>query len=109
MPVYIELFHGRQDPKQQLDDWGELGPVLGPYPFVHTTYACELKLGGKDILNIHFEMVYYGGMYYGDWSVFGTDAFRKSAELRRRLEPYQESKARITGRAVLKPAKLRRH
>ena len=29
--VYLHLFHGRAEPDQSLDDWGEQGPVLGPF------------------------------------------------------------------------------
>jgi hypothetical protein len=44
MPVYLHLFHGRKSPDEQLDDWGEDGPVLGPLKYVHTTYARDLKV-----------------------------------------------------------------
>jgi len=74
--LYLRLFHGRSDPNQEMDDWGSDGPILGPYLFCHTTYNCHLKLGrpddGRDELYIAgFDMVFYGGVYYGDWSVFG--------------------------------------
>ena len=70
---YLRLFHGRSDPQQSLDDWGDDGPIFGPYDFVHTTYADRIKLGNEDdhLLRIVEGLVYYGGMYYGDWSVFG--------------------------------------
>lgn len=30
MSYYLHLFHGRKDPNQQMDDWGEDGPYIGP-------------------------------------------------------------------------------
>lgn len=72
--IYIRLFHGRTDPEQQMDDWGTDGPVLGPYEFAHTTYGWDIKLGKPDgncdELFLHEDMLYYDGVYYGDWSVF---------------------------------------
>jgi hypothetical protein len=54
MPAYIELFHGRTDPKEELEDWGSPGPIFGPLQFVHTTYACHIKFNYADVLK--FEM-----------------------------------------------------
>jgi len=74
MAVYIRLFHARKDPNEDLDDWGFDGPVFGPYDWAHTTYAMHLKLGRKDgtlhELFVDEDMLYYGGAWYGDWSVF---------------------------------------
>lgn len=78
--LYIRLFHGRSDPEQDMDDWGSDGPVFGPYRFVHTTYQYHLKLGCEDgtcvELFLHEDMLFYGGVYYGDWSVFDENAYR---------------------------------
>jgi len=76
--LYIRLFHGRTDPKQEMDDWGSDGPILGPYQYAHTTYNCCLKLGKPDgscdeLYIVAPDMVFYDGVYYGDWSVFGSD------------------------------------
>ena len=74
--LYLKLFHGRNDPAQDMDDWGFDGPVFGPYDFIHTTYACHLKMGRNDgdidNLRIVGDMVFYAGNYYGDWSVYGN-------------------------------------
>ena len=80
--LYIRLFHGRTDPNQDMDDWGTDGPVLGPYIFAHTTYASHLKLGRPDghcdELYVHAEdMVFYDGVYYGDWSIFNQDTLKE--------------------------------
>jgi len=73
--LYLKLFHGRNDPAQNMDDWGFDGPVFGPHQFVHTTYANFIKMvntdGETDELHIVGpDMVYYDKSYYGDWSVY---------------------------------------
>lgn len=94
MPVYLELFHGTESPdRSQLDGWGEQGPILGPLAYVHTTYAgdlkcCPLDPDGKPNefasadLQVTAEcLLFYDGMYYGDWSVTdGAWAMRSKAE-----------------------------
>jgi len=94
--VYLRLFHGRTDPAQQMDDWGSDGPILGPYLFCHTTYSCHLKLGrpdgGCDELHIAAtDLLYYGGVYYGDWSVFGEAELKEDGF---ELSVYDPEKAR---------------
>ena len=68
--LYIRLFHGRNHKDEDLDDWGFDGPIFGPYDFVHTTYACHIRMGDAHELRIVEDMVFYDGKYYGDWSVF---------------------------------------
>jgi len=80
--LYIRLFHGRTDPKQEMDDWGSDGPILGPYKFAHTTYSSILKLGKPDgscdeLYIVGPDMVFYDGVFYGDWSVFGEAEFKQ--------------------------------
>jgi hypothetical protein len=58
-----------------MDDWGEEGPIFGPYRHIHTTYAVDIKLGSvdgddRDELLIENAMVYYDGKWHGDWSAF---------------------------------------
>jgi hypothetical protein len=88
MSVYLQLYHGRQDPKEQLDDWGFEGPILGPFPFVHMTYMTTISVGDgpSDELEIDKEgLISYQGCLYGDFSVIGdlkgpTDEFQKRWE-----------------------------
>lgn len=72
--LYIRLFHGRIDAEQDMDDWGSDGPIFGPYKFVHTTYKNFVKLGKPDDdcdeLFLVDDMLFYDGVYYGDWSAF---------------------------------------
>lgn len=99
VPVYLNLFHGRDDPEQNMDDWGFRGPTLGPMLYVQVTYMCEIKFSmereafikafpdiaaewmAKGFSNIHndwiehhisaidHDLIPYDGKFYGDWSV----------------------------------------
>jgi hypothetical protein len=79
--LYLQLFHGRPDPRKAMENWGENGPVFGPYAYAHTTYASDIRMGGLkadyddvDTLFISTnDLVYYDGMWYGDWSVFASE------------------------------------
>ena len=78
--LYIRLFHGRSDPEQDMDDWGSDGPVFGPCQFVHTTYSSLVRLGSGDgscdeLFTVE-DMLYYDGVYYGDWSIFDEQTLR---------------------------------
>lgn len=72
-PMYLHLFHGRTSPAQELDDWGADGPVLKIEGF-HVTYLSTYRIGvpgENDWEDLHFveDLLYYNGMYYGDWSI----------------------------------------
>ena len=93
--VYLELFHGRADPTQNMGDWGDQGPVFGPFEGVHTTYAEDIKLviAGDNCgaLAVVDDLVYYAGRYYGDWTVMGADQL--TADLRMRLQAFDQAQA----------------
>ena len=95
--IYIELFHGRKPIDKEMDEWGEPGPVFGPYSFAHTTYLCEIKLGtpndDPDILSVQGDLVYYDGWWYGDWSVFTEDVL--TSDGKKLIEPFDRSKAEL--------------
>lgn len=84
--VYIKLFHGRQSPDEELDDWGFEGPVLGPFPYSHITYGYHLKFGaGLEIGSVFIEELFLRdellecfGSLYGDFSVFDEAALKDS-------------------------------
>jgi len=104
--LYLELFHGRPDPAQEMEDWGEQGPVFGPLQYLHTTYAYHvefmLKNGECGELWIIDDMIYYDGFWYGDWSVF--DAGEEHNEALKRLQPYSEEKAQRPEPALENPS-----
>jgi hypothetical protein len=83
--VYLELYHGRKHPDEDLEDWGSQGPVLGPLNHVVTTYLHTIRLlrytdeNGKTLtgdecvecfMAVYDDMIYYDGVFYGDWAVF---------------------------------------
>lgn len=92
--VFLRLFHGRDDPDQEMDDWGFEGPILGPLRYVHITYMSDVKfemersaferffpeefkkyhaqfpqewIEGQ--LDVAHGLIAYGGKFYGDLSV----------------------------------------
>lgn len=81
MSVYLYLFHGRRDTNKDMEHWGDEGPVLGPFDWVHTTYGWEVKAGHDGDADAEFSlidgMVLYGGVYYGDWSVFDGETMER--------------------------------
>jgi hypothetical protein len=83
--MYLALFHGRDDRKEQMHQFGFAGPLLGPLLYCHTTYLFDIKIMfetvedarlccGSDeqdvILSVVDDMIYFENAYYGDWSVF---------------------------------------
>ena len=98
MSVYIELLHGRKIIGKSMPDWGMDGPVLGPFDWVHTTYASHIR-GGRDVeCVIEFFLVkgliLYDGIYYGDWSVISHETVEACHGLKMRLQAPDEKKAR---------------
>lgn len=94
--MYIEMFHGRKDPDQRMDDWGELGPIFGPFSYVHITYASDIKFPDDNYLNIHDGLVFYDGMYYGDFNLIDNNEFENGKCgncLRDRHEKFEQEKA----------------
>ena len=71
--VYINLYHGRTYPEQDIDDWGSEGPTLGPFSQVQVTYLYNIRAldadGAYHFFTIIEDMVLYDGVYYGDWSI----------------------------------------
>ncbi len=69
---YLMLWHGRTNPEEELSNWGEAGPVFGPFLYFQMTYGIEIKFAREDghRLSVVHGLVYYDGMYYGDWSFF---------------------------------------
>jgi len=86
--MYLGLFHGRDEPKQKMDDWGFKGPMIGPLRWVHTTYTQTIKIAFESVSDAarffsahhaeHFmeldgDLLVFAGKYYGDWTVFVVD------------------------------------
>ena len=94
--LYIRLFHGRTDTNQDMNNWGSDGPVFGPYEFSHTTYTTVIRLGksdgDSDSLYLYEDMLYYNGVYYGDWSVFTDETLKKGEFV---ITAFEQSKANL--------------
>jgi hypothetical protein len=93
--VALELFHGRKEPTEQLENWGFRGPVF-LVDYVHVTYLTDIKLGvpepaGDGDLRYVDDVVYYDGAYYGDWSVCSPELLED--EQWGRVEIYDAAKA----------------
>jgi hypothetical protein len=69
--MYIHFFHGRKSIEEEMNDWGENGPVI-EIDFTSWTYG-SLKLHDKDWDFIFVRQVEglipIGDMYYGDFEI----------------------------------------
>lgn len=87
--LYIGLFHGRDDPTADMDDWGFNGPMI-PVIAVHGTYMSNLRLHFANIdhasefsekshgevcddewqhVAMNGDLISYDGKFYGDFSI----------------------------------------
>ena len=98
--IFIHLYHGRKDPEQQMEDWGEDGPVIGPFDWFHGTYFSTFNFGTTkdgalwwlgDNKGFPEGLIYYDGMYYGDFEIVSTD----DRKLVINAEPFSEKRAGI--------------
>ena len=78
MSVHLRLFHGRNSPDQDMEDWGFDGPTIGPLEFVHVTYLCDLKFAMPydtaaeffpDVAAQHAKMMHRNGVTNDAWLV----------------------------------------
>lgn len=92
--LYLGLYNGRRSKKEEVEDWGTDGPLIGPIETCHEVGGCELTLtlaktadikAHAKIAKIYngFEMalpidggeyIKIGRIYYGDWSFFTVKA-----------------------------------
>jgi hypothetical protein len=94
--LYLELYHGRNDPDVDMEDWGFEGPVLGPLKFIHFTYHSHYRvelLNGEatDPISYYDDMIFYDGKWYGDWSIVPADMAQQT--LKKRLAKFDPGKA----------------
>jgi hypothetical protein len=73
--MYLRLYHGRTDPRQEMDDWGFVGPTFGPLSCYVHTYCCTFRIHGdcdtsEVWLEKHDDMIRWDGCFYGDMEVF---------------------------------------
>jgi len=73
--LYVRLYHGRNDPTEELKDWGFDGPTFGPLTGVVLTYVTTIRLHGESNdeelwLKVSNDLIEWDGKFYGDWEVF---------------------------------------
>lgn len=81
-PVYLHMFHGRDNKESDIDGWGFNGPTIGPLDWVHMTYMCHLRgqfqdgheakkfgLDQEFDFRINEDCLEFDGKLYGDWSI----------------------------------------
>ena len=80
----MELYHGRTDPEQDMQDWGSQGPVLF-VDGVTVTYGGSIRImfTGQDDYEFLEEylledMFFYDGVYYGDFAFQPVDSGRQN-------------------------------
>ena len=82
--MYLKLLHGRSTIDEEMDDWGNDGPWIGPLAWFHCTYLANVGVGftgGEELaamgtsndfpspMSLHEGLLYYDGIYYGDWEL----------------------------------------
>jgi hypothetical protein len=92
--VFLELFHGRETVDEEMEDFGSQGPVIGPLPFLHTTYGDCLKFG-EGMVGLVQGLIFYDGIFYGDWSVISEDLVQATPSLKCRVEAFDETKTTL--------------
>lgn len=104
MSVYISLFHGRNDPDLVMEDWGEPGPLLGPFEWIQVTYLNNIRAeyidkSGKSMearFAIVDDMVYYDGMYYGDFDILSASRLSTRDMKKSMAEQFDQSLSTVT-------------
>lgn len=110
MSLYIRLFHGRDYPEEELDDWGHDGPVLGPFDDMSVTYLSSIRFfEGIHEYWVHVEndLFFYDGKYYGDWSIFPKNTSPKEIDGFTVERPIQSKFDKDTPQYVAERAKRR--
>jgi hypothetical protein len=71
--LYLHLYHGRNTPDENLEDWGFRGPTFGPLDYFHITYLTTFRFAREDLdcdLATAQDLFVFDGAYYGDLVVF---------------------------------------
>lgn len=90
----MKRFKGSSRSGREFVDAGQDGPTFR-FTYVHTTYGDDLKIETldehEDYFTVFEGMVYYDGMFYGDWSVYSED----SPDAPNECETFDQKKARL--------------
>ena len=97
--VFVSLYHGREDPDEDMEAWGVEGPIF-LFQYMHMVYR-SLFFGEEleDISALFVkkgnpsDLIYYDGVYYGDMMI-GVCADEADYEaFSRRIQKYDNAKA----------------
>lgn len=89
--MYIHFFHGRQTINQEMNDWGEDGPIV-EITSITSTYG-SLSLHDKNtsiFLNETEGLIPIGNKYYGDFEILANMEEISTAKERLSLEEFQQ-------------------
>jgi hypothetical protein len=71
--LYLQLYDGRKDPAEEMDDRGFDGPTFGPLYSIVAPYL-SIRLYGEDDEELWLKqrdhMIAWDGSYYGDLAIF---------------------------------------
>lgn len=88
--MYMLFYNGRKTVDEHMEDWGIVGPLVGPLKFVQVTYGCHLRFTFEDsrdaekfgldpkegIQHLTYvdDLIPLGGVLYGDISIANNPA-----------------------------------
>ena len=86
----LKLLHGRNDPMQDMDGWGFVGPDIRGIAWIHGTYLTTITVGFTSLeemrlakeqtgweewdhcvleVRLHSDMIEASGCFYGDFEL----------------------------------------
>ena len=73
--MYLRLYHGRTDPRQQMDEWGFDGPTFGPLSCYVHTYCRNFRIHAESDtsevwLETYDDIIRWDGCFFGDMEIF---------------------------------------
>lgn len=72
--VIIHLYHGRDDPKENLENWGFDGPRIAIHCFGFTYQTLWIyRNGDREELKIVEGCIEWEGKYYGDFEIVSKE------------------------------------
>ena len=103
----VKLFHGRNDPDEDMDDWGFDGPCLGPIEGVRLTYGnVALLVDDRIELPMVDYVILYDGKYYGDAAIQTVEAEPPTTQIDLALTAVPASDAKRDRSAIVVPERL---
>jgi hypothetical protein len=69
--MYLNLFHGRDSKNQDMEGWGDQGPIvpIDGFGFTYSTLTVYDVDGTDSELVQDEDLIFYDGKWYGDFSI----------------------------------------